>query len=339
MRILWCQTVPYLPEDHGGGLSNTHAFSLALKARGCQIAVVARKDRQRYSIRSLWPAVPDLGYSVIRSLDPLREVVSVCGTFKPDVAIVQFEDAAGMVTALNNIGVPSLVYFQDVFAVSGAGGAATAYAACSSVVAEAAASVLGHPTAVVPVLIDAAAYRVPRTGTAVTLINPIPRKGVEIAFSLAARRPDIQFEFVEAWRLRGRVLNYLERRVEHHGNITFTPRTHDMKSVYRRSRLIFAPSLGVEAWGRTVSEGQVSGIPALASDSGGLPQAVGPGGTIVGRDAPIAAWSAALDQLWDDRAYYEAKSAAALAHSERQEFQPNFIIDRLLAILKGLKRQ
>jgi hypothetical protein len=106
MRILWCQSVPYLPEDHGGGISNTHTFSLALKARGCQIAVLARKSRPRYSIRSLWGAVPDLGYSVIRSLDPLRDIVSICGTFKQDVGIVQFGDAAGMVTALNSTGVP-----------------------------------------------------------------------------------------------------------------------------------------------------------------------------------------------------------------------------------------
>jgi glycosyltransferase involved in cell wall biosynthesis len=112
-----------------------------------------------------------------------------------------------------------------------------------------------------------------------------------------------------------------------------------MKGVYQRSRLIFAPSLCIEGWGRVVSEGHVSGIPALASDSGGLPQAVGPGGTIVGRDASIATWSAALDKLWDDDAFYESKSAAALAHAKRPEFQPHVIIDRLLAILDGLKRQ
>jgi|SRR5664280_13306 len=339
MRILWCQTAPYLPEDHGGGLSNTHAACLALKARGCEVAVLAQKGRQQYSIRSLWPAIPDLGYSVTRSPDPLRDIDALCGRFKPDVAIVQFGDVAGLVTALNRIGVPSLVYFHDIFTISAADRAATAYAACSSVVAETAVSVLGRPTSVVPVLIDAADYKVRRTGKAVTLVNPIPRKGVEIAFSLASRRPDIRFEFVEAWRLRGRALSYLQARIAHHGNISFLPRTIDMKSVYQRSRLIFAPSLCIEGWGRVVSEGHVSGIPALASDSGGLPQSVGPGGTIVARDAPIAAWSAALDKIWDDNTFYESKSAAALAYAERLEFQPHVIIERLLAIVEGLKHQ
>jgi glycosyltransferase involved in cell wall biosynthesis len=244
-----------------------------------------------------------------------------------------------MVTTLNRIGVPSLVYFHDIYTIPAVDCNATAYAACSSAVAETAVSVLRRPAAVVPVLINAADYRVRPTGTAVTLINPIPRKGVEIAFSLASRRPDILFEFVEAWRLRGRTLHYLQARIAHYGNISFLPRTSDMKDVYQHSRLILAPSLWVEGWGRVVSEGQVSGIPALASDSGGLPQAVGPGGTIVARDASIAAWSAALDKLWDDDAFYKSKSAAALAHAERPEFQPQVIIDRLLTILNVLKSQ
>ena len=338
MRILWCQTVPYLPEDHGGGLSNTHALCLALKRRGCAVAVFSGRGPHRYSIRSFWSANPELGYPVVRASDPLREIEAQCNSFKPDVAIVQFGDIAGIIAALNKLGVPSLVYFHDIFSIPASVGAATAYAACSSVVAKVAASTIGSSVAVVPVLVEASDYKVPRGGTSVTLVNPVPRKGIETAFALASRRPDIHFEFIEAWRLRSRVVKYLKTRLAHHGNISFRPRSTGMKEVYQRTRLVIAPSLWVEAWGRVVSEAQVSGIPALASDSGGLPEAVGPGGTIVARDAPIESWAAALDRLWDDHDFYERKSTAALAYAQRSEFQPGVIVDRLLAVLGNLKR-
>ena len=60
----------------------------------------------------------------------------------------------------------------------------------------------------------------------------------------------------------------------------------DMRSVYARSRLVLVPSQCDEAWGRIVTEAQISGVPALASDAGGLPEAVGPGGILMPRNAP-----------------------------------------------------
>lgn len=336
MRVLFCQTVPYLPDDWGGGLTNTDALCRALQRRDHDAAVLCGATAG--GIR--WPfsrARHDFPYPVMRSRDPLSAAETVCRGFKPDIAVVQFANAPGLVQRLTQLRVPVMVYQHDAFAAVDEQPGAACYLASSQTVASAMPRNLGARVDVMPVLIEPDAYRVARSGTMVTLINPIPRKGVEIAFALTARRPDLTFQLVEAWRLRNRVRDYLQSRVAHHGNMIYRTSTSDMRAVYGRTRLILAPSLGLEAWGRVVSEAQVSGIPALVSDSGGLPEAVGGGGLVVPRDAPIRDWSEALDRILDPAAY-ESFSAAALAHAARPAFQPDAIVDRFLALLAEHRR-
>ncbi len=56
-------------------------------------------------------------------------------------------------------------------------------------------------------------------------------------------------------------------------------RTMDTRSVYAATRVLLVPSQWkAETWGRVASEAQFSGIPVLASDVGGSPEAVAPGG-------------------------------------------------------------
>ena len=99
-----------------------------------------------------------------------------------------------------------------------------------------------------------------------------------------------------------------------------------MRAVYRRARLLLAPSPWEEAWCRVVTEAQFSGIPALASDRGGLPESVGPGGLLVPADAPHDAWLTALGRMWDDPDQLDALSAAARRHAARPEIRPESII-------------
>src|SRR3546814_9608260 len=90
----------------------------------------------------------------------------------------------------------------------------------------------------------------------------------------------------------------LHARVAAHSNLRLQQRTHDMREVYRRTHTLLVPSQWEEAWGRVATEAQFSGIPVLASDSGGLPEAVGPGGSVLPHDAPAAVWAAALREYW-----------------------------------------
>ena len=106
-----------------------------------------------------------------------------------------------------------------------------------------------------------------------------------------------------------------------------------MASIYAATRVLLVPSKpGHETWGRVASEAQFSGIPVLANDVGGLPEAVGPGGTIMPIDASPRAWAGALKRLWTDREHYEAKAAAALAYSRRGAIN----LDRQIHLLRDI---
>jgi glycosyltransferase involved in cell wall biosynthesis len=261
-----------------------------------------------------------------------------------DLAVVQLGDIGGLIEGFLAAGVPTVLYIHDQYTFDTLddrlrNDQRLSLAACSSFIAEYMRKAVGRQPVIFPVLIEPSLYRVNTRGNYATIVNPIPRKGSEIVFALAASRPDIPFAFVEAWKLRNRVWKYLEARAAHHGNIQLFRRTEDMREIYSLTRVIVAPSQGSEAWGRVVSEAQVSGIPAVASDSGGLPEAVGPGGLVVGRHADIKEWLSALSRLWDDQTEYENYSASARRHAERDDFQPSAIAERLIATLKLLSRQ
>ena len=106
-----------------------------------------------------------------------------------------------------------------------------------------------------------------------------------------------------------------------------------MRPVYARARLLLVPSQWEEAWGRVVSEAQASGIPAIASDIGGLPESVGPGGILVSPDAPLERWLAALSALWDDAAAWERYADAAAAHFAALDLSPERAARRLVDIV------
>jgi glycosyltransferase involved in cell wall biosynthesis len=131
----------------------------------------------------------------------------------------------------------------------------------------------------------------------------------------------------------------LVARVAAHPNVVLQPRTHDMRQVYRATHILLAPSQWEEAWGRVATEAQFSGIPVLASDRGGLPEAVGPGGSVLPHDAPATVWAEALREYWRDPAVYQRASAAALDYARRPEIDPQRQVRDLTAILADSVRK
>ena len=195
------------------------------------------------------------------------------------------------------------------------------------------ATFIGVEPVVIPPLVRPDRYRTETTRTRVLFVNPVPEKGVDRAFQLAEVRPDVSFDFVECGPLSSERRERLLARARRLSNVAWHRATSTPRELYRHARILLVPSLWEESWGRVVTEAQCSGIPALASRRGGLPESVGPGGVLVDHDAPVEQWSAALSGMWDDHGTYEALVASARAHSTRPDIQPDRLVERFIVVV------
>jgi glycosyltransferase involved in cell wall biosynthesis len=348
MKLLFAMTMPYIPESTGGVESTTHEMCQALRARGIEVAVLANFRRhgapaRRFALRRFLGGGGSplrdlsLGYPVLRCRDALAAVEAVCGYLQPDAVVVKLGRIVPLARRTVDLGIPTVLYLHNL-TFGEMGGALFRHklllpVTTSQFMAQAVEARTGIRPEVLLQIVPPANYRTESTGEVVTFVNPTPLKGLDVALHLAARRPDIPFEFIESWPLRWRKWQLLRRQVGHLPNVRLLRRTPDMRAVYARSRIVLAPSRWEEPWGRIATEAQISGIPVIAAATGGLPEAVGPGGLLVPPEAPLSAWDDALASLWDDPALHATYSRLALEHAARPEIQPDALMDRFLALV------
>ena len=111
----------------------------------------------------------------------------------------------------------------------------------------------------------------------VTFINPSRQKGayafVRIAHELGRRRPDIPLLVVESRGTRDTLMACgLDPGLC--GNIRFMPNTSDPRRFWRVTKIALMPSLCCENQPLVVVEAMINGIPVIASDRGGTPEAL-----------------------------------------------------------------
>lgn len=355
LNVLFTSAIPYLPQIYGGLEINTHELISELAARGHRAAVLTRlaygnafglRTAARMAFAGAPCACDDaLGYPVYRARRPWTVVDRVP---RPDVAIVQDGGMVPFMHALARQRVPFLLYLHGLeFESWGGPGRPLAADAVPRVpclanshfTAARFRRAYGREAWVLPPVCRPERYRTARQPRHVTFINPVREKGLEIALALAAACPDIPFVFVKGWPLNAVARLSLARRLRRLPNVRLHERTRDMREIYATTRIVLAPSIWEsETWGRIASEAHCSAIPVLASDRGGLPEAVGPGGTIVPVDAPIGQWIAALRRLWDDPAWYASASRAADTYACRSDLDVADQIDTLLAQLEATAR-
>lgn len=191
-------------------------------------------------------------------------------------------------------------------------------------------------------------------------INPSLEKGaalvIRLALLLEKRRPDIVFEVVES---RGKWVDVLRLVSSAMGqprdaldNVVVTPNTGDMRPVYARARLLLAPSLWWESFGRVLVEAMLNGIPAVITDQGGMPEVVQEGGITlrlgsayhakpymrVPPDSALEPLLQRLETLFDDDAAY-AELAARARHVGQTRHHLQTSSQRLLQALEPLVGQ
>ncbi|SEE13540.1 Glycosyltransferase involved in cell wall bisynthesis [Rhizobiales bacterium GAS188] len=350
MRILFATSHPHIPQIAGGAQSTTHELVLELRSRGHVAGVhsgLIGKGWLGFRNRTIMKAtgrkaVEDgsLGYPIYRSWFAWQAAAEVSAAFRPQVVVLQSGHPVRMAKAFQDAGVVVVPYFHNVEFDTDLGGdprelSARCCIANSQFTAAKYKEAFGLDPVVIYPLIKSEDYRTDTDGSSVVFINPHPDKGVDMAIELARRCPEIPFAFVEAWTLEARARAELKDTLRHLPNVKLVPRTRDMRSIYRRARIVLAPSQYQETFGRVAAEAHISGIPVLASRRGGLPEAVGPGGVILDVDEPLDTWVAALERLWTDEPYHRQLSQAALDYARRPELDRDRQLARLLGVLQA----
>jgi len=345
MRLLFATSQSYLPQRVGGSQRSTHELSVGLAARGNDVAVLCELDRpldwtniQNRTVatvtRRSHPCDRWRPYRIYRGYDASRGAREVARAFRPDVAIVHAGIAMPLVSAFLAHEIRTVVYFRDVqFGTIGGAIPRTSrlrFLANSQFTASRVARELGLEAPVVHPLVCRATYRTATNGRHVLFVNPVAKKGVETALALAQRNPDIPFVFLESWPMGPRQVDALQEMLSGLRNVRFRRATLHMAREYAQARLLLVPSVWEEAWGRVVTEAQMSGIPVLATAIGGLPESVGPGGILVPPGSSVEVWDAHLRTLWDTPAVCERYRQLAIEHSRRPEIDQECLLSRFL---------
>lgn len=358
MKFLFILTREYLPYFYGGAHVSTHNLAKLLISNGHQVSVLSKHgqkgvkaiiERLAAKANPNFPFASTLydGYRVYRGWDLIAGLSTVLRRDKPDIVVIQGGQQTKIIKALAEERVPTLLYIRDLSlrwleAGECLHAPTVTFVANSGFTASIIEENIGQPAYVLPPFVDAEAYRTRGAGSEIVFINPSYKKGADVALQLAERAPDIPFLFVEGWGDDpANIQREIHDRIRRLPNIRFSQNVSDMKSIYAQARIVLAPSgtpykgqpiNWVEAWGRVATEAHFSGIPVIATNDGGLPEAVGPGGILVDRNAAVETWLSALRNLWDNPEKYAAMSEAARKYAQRPEIAPDHMYRKFIEI-------
>lgn len=356
MRILFAIAHPYLPQLTGGTQINTHHLVEALIQRGHAVAVCSgllpvgfRARLDQVLIKSRLDRTPCnrlMGYPLYRTWFPQDELARTAARFRPDVIVVQSGNHVPIWEEAKALRIPVAVYLHNVDFSAHAGQVVadddTLYIANSEYTARAYRDAFGVECRILRPYFEEGRFRVEATGSKVTFFNPHPDKGVEVAMGVAALCRGLEFLFIKTWELEPSYEFTLRNRLRDLPNVKLFGPVVDTRAIFARTRLLLVPSQVDETWGRVVTEAQFSGIPAVASDRGGLPESVGPGGILMPKEADARAWAGAIQGLLRDEERFQNLSAAALGLSRRPELDPSIqvaTLEQMLADLVGRPRR
>jgi glycosyltransferase involved in cell wall biosynthesis len=334
MRILFILSTPFCPEHFSGPNRTVLELSQKLSKSGHEALVLAGQSQSD----GIGGIVTDrsFGFRLFRASAPRRSIVPLCITLRPHIVVLVNTMEEGLVEACRSVDIPLAVWFHEVDASLWGDDLAdrhTQYIASSSFVATRLLHLAGIKAEIIPPYIEQANYRKSRRGKRVLFVNPTRDKGVEIAFEVAARRPLQAFTLVESGQLSNQWRNHCFERAMKCGNIEWFAASNDINAILDQTCLLLLPRFSEEGFCRLVTEAQLGGIPALASNRGHLAANVGAGGAVLDVDAGIDEWLNSLDRFFDDDSYHVAVSQAAMQHALRSELDTETVLHRFLKVL------
>ena len=300
MRILLAHNSTYYPAHGGGDVSNRLLLE-ALAARGHDCLVVSRTESSELlaelARRDVEATVEEPG--IVRfalngvevhtatEARHIREYFSrQLSAFQPDLVLASTDDSAQLLLlAALDSGLPVVFLARATIALPFGPDSAfpgtektdtlrrvQGVAGVSQYVADYIQRWSGIPATALPIsfmgsgpFADLGRF----SNQFVTLVNPCVVKGIDIFTALACRLPGIAFAAVPTWGTNGQDFAKLAACP----NITVLPAEDNIDRILERTRVLLVPSVWAEARSRIVVEAMLRGIPVVAADTGGLPEA------------------------------------------------------------------
>ncbi len=347
MKIIFITAHNYLPQVYSGLQTSTDELCKGFLRRGHRVSVLAGfipegwlgwTSRLKMRLRSHLGGAKvardtGLGYPVWRSWFPWENVAYVARKERSDLIVVMATEPVRMALAAKPTKIPMVIQLMDVeFQYHGGRFEELGEIACmanSAFTADRYRQAYGVDPVVVYPVIAPEKYQTQTTKENVTFINPVPVKGRDIAIEIARHCPEIPFSFIEGWHLSRGQRDTLMQKLSGLSNVSLSASQKDMRTVYGKCKILLAPSVWEEAYGRVATEAQLSGIPVVASNRGGLPEAVGPGGILIDPDSPIEGWVLAVRELWKNDDLYRNLSAAATSYAHRPEMTYAYLLEAM----------
>jgi len=357
VKILFVTTNSYMPQSVGGMESSTHELCLEATKHGHKVTVLTglsalglfsflMRIKMKLPYLGVLGSSNYCGYRVFRcwSNGIQSGIEDAVKQFRPSIAVVQSGEKC-CVEKLLGLGIPTINYIRDSVRIMAGEGVAPekglSTVANSRYIASIYDSTFGCKAVVIPPLVRKELYQTSTERVTALFINPHPQKGVDTVLALAELNPEVEFVFVWCWSVEIKVIDYIEKRAAKAGNIRIYGPIRDMRRAYSRAKVLLVPTGTqfhgnkvelVEAWGRVVTEAHFCGIPVLATNDGGLPESVGPGGILVNKDAPIDDWNLEFKKLWYDKKLYAEIAQRAKKYSERPEISPEILFNRFFKV-------
>jgi surfactin synthase thioesterase subunit/glycosyltransferase involved in cell wall biosynthesis len=305
MRILLAQNSQYYPA-HGGGDKSNRLLLEALAARGNECRVVARipafgeSQHTAYLAtlkdRHLTPLVHEgvvtferLGVQarIVTQANLRATFVAEIEVFAPDVILASTDDPAQLLLEAALRSAARVVYLARATLAVPFGPdcafpseaktarirACDAVVGVSQYVADYIRRYAGIPAVHVPIsLMEPEDWPILSNPASpyVTMVNPCAVKGIAIFLGLADAFPHLSFAAVATWGTNQEDLAALRARP----NVTMLDPVDDINQLLARTRILLVPSLWAEARSRIVLESLLRGVPVMAADVGGIPEAM-----------------------------------------------------------------
>lgn len=343
-----------MPEKYGGIQATIHDLATLCKKRGVSSTVLCQLNGKglfgflqrlkREFLRRRHCRDHTLGYLTIRSWNPLNSIRQVVLETKPDIVMLQQTGRyVQIANTLSDLEPAVLLYYHDQSFQSDLEKANAAILKQTPSIANSQfiATALGrhgiHAEVFHPAIdSERLEYRGRRKVDFVLFFNPREEKGLDISLAAAAHNPDIPFVFVEGWNLSREQRRDLQDAIKGLSNVRLIASTPNVNKLFSHAGLLIVPSIVKEAWGRVVTEAQLSGVPVIARDVGGLSESVGAGGILMPPEAEGADWATAIRCTWQDKSGRMELSKKGLQHAHSQKIAGQCIADRLVDHIQKL---